>query len=82
MSDPKHLAVVWVEWIDSSTTGGWSTKERVLANDLRCWTCGLLVSEDDEAVTVCASYSAHESYLDAITIPKVAITKIEEIEFS
>ncbi len=74
----KLRKLYWIEWIDSSSTNGWAFEERACDNDLRCWTVGFFVGEDDEAVTVAGSCSAHGALLDPITIPWVAVTKIQE----
>ena len=82
MADSNPRPVYWIEWIDSSTSGGWLHEERARASDLRCWSIGFLVCDDDESVTVAGSCAAQGALLDPITIPKVAITDMREVAWS
>ncbi len=70
---------VYVEWIDSSTSHGW--KEPKTDLDLRCWTFGFLVGECDETVTVASTVESGGQVLDQITIPRAAITLIQDVSW-
>jgi hypothetical protein len=78
---PENPPIYWIEWIDSTTRGGWLERHESKAADIRCLTIGFFAKEDDETITLSGCYSRLENWLDPITIPKVAITKIEEVLF-
>lgn len=70
---------IYVEWIDSSTRHGW--QEPKTDWDLRCWTLGFLVSESDESVTVSSTVEAGGNVCDQITIPRAAITLLQDVSW-
>jgi hypothetical protein len=83
---PKSEAlptVYWCEWIDSCTTRGWQHPSEMDNDDdgLRCWTIGFLVEETDVSITLAESYSAHGAFNCPLTIPRVAIIKLQECAF-
>lgn len=69
------LKLVQIDWIDSTRRPGW--RDSGLSPPcMKCTSVGYLVSDDPESVTVSACHSVSEdTFLDAITIPKVAITR-------
>lgn len=84
MTELEKLASrpVWVEWVDSKGTEGWCRPMHVDTGRLECITLGFLVGEDDDAVQVSASISATGNADDIITIPRLAITKLQDVAFS
>ena len=72
---------VWIEWLDSKSTLGWNYPEDITTGRLECITLGFLVGEDDTAVQVAASVSATDNADNVITIPRCAITKLQEVEW-
>ncbi len=70
---------VYIEWLDSQSTDGWSNPDR--DHDLRCRSLGFLVRESDESVTVATNVSAIEDVCNQMTIPRIAITRLEEIRW-
>ena len=72
--------VVWIEWVDSSTTFGWQSMERLKEReDLRCTSIGFVTREDDEQIAITTSRTCHGAAADVFTIPKVAITGMWEV---
>lgn len=82
----KALKVISVDWIDSSSNGGWMPmKDRAYPLNLKCSTIGYLIHEDRESVRVSSSIAfdndeAADSFNAAITIPRVAITRIRRLK--
>ena len=72
---------VWVEWVDSKMTHGWSDPDDVNTDNLEIITLGFLIGEDVHAIQVSSSASATGCASSVLTIPQVAITKMEEISF-
>lgn len=81
MTDLRELSKrpVWVEWVDSKQAHGWWKPEETKPDKLECITLGFLVGEDEETVQVADSISALGNFGCVMTIPKVAITKIQEV---
>ena len=73
---------VWIEWVDSIGTSGWCMPSGHPMSDLDCLTLGFLIWETDEAVCVAASVSATGRASDPVTIPRCAIKKFEEVQWS
>ena len=72
MSETERPRCVRIEWLDSTMKQGWSlpTKD----HDLRCFSVGYLVNEDDDQITVSASWAPEGGlFADPLTIPKVAV---------
>jgi hypothetical protein len=83
---------VEVEWLDSGRAAGWEDAQAVLSSlddsgdgGPSCWTCGYLVDEREESVTVAGSYTTdhktglHSEYNSALTIPRVALVDMREL---
>lgn len=96
MAEIRDRRPVYVEWMDSCAFEGWRSPGR-LAHDgeilpgTRCESFGFLVHETDEAITISSSISlmAEEgpdgdcinSAADPMTIPRCAITLLEDVVF-
>lgn len=78
----RDRRVVWIEWIDSHGCSGWLEEKSHCApqEELRCTTCGFVLEERDDAVTVSSSLSVLGHANDGITIPRVAIMAMWDIE--
>ncbi len=72
---------VWIEWLDSQTQSHWQHPSAKAVEDIECVTLGFVVWETDEAIVVAATVAATGSVLDSITIPKVCITRLHEVDW-
>ena len=83
MSDLEKLTgrPVWIEWVDSNGTHGWHMPEDCPPGQMECVTLGFLVTEDEGAVQVSLTASATGKVDCLTTIPKVAITRLLEVEW-
>ena len=72
------LAFVWIEWVDSTRAFGWREPDQ--HPNLEAISIGILISESDECVTISSS-TCGEMFLDHLTIPRCAITKLQHIEW-
>ena len=71
----EKLRAAYVQWLDSMGTAGWTEFE---AADMRCESVGFVVHEDDDSLSLSASYShgaTSRKWNDIIQIPKRAITR-------
>lgn len=70
--------VVYIEWVDSQITYGWTSKED---DDLPALikSVGILVSEFKHCVTISTSKSSNEKFTDKLTIPKICIKKYKRL---
>lgn len=68
--------IVYIEWLDSSGIDSWSPIQDLEDGQLaKCRTAGILLFEDDEAITVALSVDdQHDNVLNALTIPRASIT--------
>ena len=75
--------MVRVEWVDSSSDNGrWTHPEEIDNDILEAVSCGFLVKETDKQITLalsCITTPEQEQYCQMLSIPKVAITKFEDI---
>lgn len=79
------MEIRYVEWVDSSGRGHWHAMKE--ARDLvpdRCTTVGFVLTESDDYLTLIQSFTNRKEEDDnqadnAISIPKVAITKMETL---
>lgn len=74
--------IVYVEWVDSVGHEGWRSLEELSdPPPLTCVSCGFLVRETEDVITVAASWSATGRFDETISIPWCAVTKYEEVSF-
>lgn len=69
--------IVFIEWIDASTTHGWSSLDDLGIET--CFSAGFLVRETDEDISIAAAISEHQVNA-TITIPKAWIKKKKVIK--
>lgn len=72
-----------VDWVDSSHSLGWKTKDELRPDIQHCRTVGYFVSENDEAICMAQSIAIaneYAPYAELISIPKVCIQKSIELE--
>ncbi len=85
------MKIVEVTWVDSNIFRGWSTFEKtskyLVRQSLQCKTVGYLYSDTEEEVSLIMSlaweYKDDEeakSNAEMLTIPRVAIVSIQELE--
>ena len=72
---------VWIEWVDSKSTSGWIHPDKDLEERLECISIGFIVWEGDKSITISAAVSATGAAMEPLTIPRVAITRIQEIHW-
>lgn len=72
MSKNKYK-IIRVDWIDSSATRGWTYMPEHKEQNLLVHSIGYLLKENKTEITISTSYTPHESAMDPLTIPKVAI---------
>ncbi len=72
---------VYVEWVDSKSSTLWVTPTARLAENMECVTLGFIIWESDKVIAVAASISALDYGCDPISIPKCAITRIQDVEW-
>lgn len=83
MSWPPVGRLVLVEWIDSNAAAGWHQYEDLLATvkgDLLCKSVGWLVFDAPDRVSIVPGQSATGSVCDAMTIPKIAVVSVTDLE--
>lgn len=74
---------VVVHWVDSLGGGSWEKPQEYTLDDLRCVSIGFVVNETDDVLTISTSrFMWNGHYIDTLTIPKMAITSIEDIEWA
>ncbi len=67
-----RLKIVYLEWIDSVSSGGWQSQDGV--PDMTVKSVGLLVAEDKKTITISTSIYGKVSE-SPLTIPKCALIK-------
>jgi len=70
-----------LEWVDSEAQVGWQYVDNVRVTKLTVQSLGYLVKETDDVVVITTSISANDGCMDCLTIPKVAITKRDDIDY-
>ena len=69
--------LVRVEWIDSSSYGGWNPGVKGPSNIV---SYGIHLPTDDKSyVALTTSWSEGDHFMDVLSIPKVAIKKLTKI---
>lgn len=71
------MKVVNINWIDSQISQGWRPKDS--SGPCHINTVGILVYEDKKDIVVSTSVSENDNFIDQLTIPKIAITKIKRL---
>jgi len=71
-----------VHWEDSHGDGSWCNPEDVDDWSLGITSIGILVSEDDQSITLCTSKSDGGQVQGCIKIPKSCIKKQWEVDLS
>lgn len=72
MKKPKP---VYVEWVDSEAHNGW--QHEIHASVLICRTRAYLIEKMTDHIAISSTWSANESWLDPLIIPRCAIKKIK-----
>jgi len=70
--------VIYIEWDDSATEGGWKHPTDIETRDmapLKCWSIGFLVKDTAKYVTLSHSETEQGDVNAYISVPKSAITK-------
>jgi hypothetical protein len=70
--------VVYLEWDDSGSYNGWHDPGDGVACKIR--SIGTLVRSDKKTITISTSHSHYGHYMDQLTIPRVAITKLRKVK--
>ena len=72
------MPVVYVEWVDSCSTGGWNyTGKGDRPANIR--SVGILVRETKKSITLTASLSEHGSSPDQMSIPRCVVRKMRRL---
>jgi hypothetical protein len=83
MSSQDTEPLVYVEWVDSSGHDGWAPRNDLAdhARPSTCRTVGLVVLENDQALTIAQTLDdTHGNFNAAMTIPKFAIITREALK--
>ena len=75
----RKLPLVIVEWLDASTTSGWTDLSEVKAAPVKVKTVGWLYSEIDQCITLFSSMTADQALGEVTTIPAPWITSIKRL---
>lgn len=76
--DVRKTKKIYVEWIDSSATRGWTHKtdiEQENVGNLKICSIGYLLRDEKDFITITTSISVNSSAMDPLSIPTCAITK-------
>lgn len=80
------MRLVHIKWLDScGVTTNWDWLKDIKHNAVTCSSIGWVVKENEECISI-ASHIAHNSPKDEdqvcgiMTIPRVAITEMKEVE--
>ena len=70
------MKVIYVEWVDSTSTAEWVDLEDVASDCIleSCYTVGYLVEEHPDYIVVSSTYSS-KNIIDPLSIPKGVIKK-------
>lgn len=76
----KRYRRVEVRWLDAvEASGDWTEHGKARNRPMPSRTCGYLIAESDQAVTVAALVNRHH-YALAVTIPRAMVTSIRYLE--
>ena len=79
----RKKRMVEVEWVDSTTWGGWKRENEYLkdAGPGRCSSVGYLLKSDKQAVTLVQNLDVSNGNVsDAVSIPRSVVRKITTLE--
>jgi hypothetical protein len=74
------LKILLIEWVDSSYHGGWIDKDELEMVPIKCFSAGVVINENHDAITLALSGGKGEQYANTMTIPKCSITRIRELK--
>jgi len=74
------LKILLIEWVDSTFHGGWIGKDELKMVPLKCYSAGVVIDENPDAITLALSGGEGEQYADTMTIPKCSIKRIRELK--
>jgi len=75
----KSMRMVMVSWVDSSAVPQiWEYRDEYDDSLVEEHSVGYLISDDDEKVVICQSYSEHQ-YGQVFRIPRGCVTEINEL---
>lgn len=72
------LKLIYLEWLDSISNGGWRHETKPESLVMR--SCGILVNETKQYITISTSRADVGCYESPLTIPKCAITKRRNVK--
>lgn len=77
----KKPSIVEVEWEDSAAEGGWSKRDRYLAQEpAQCRTVGYLLKADRKKVILLQScHPKEDRFTDSLTIPRSCVTSMRKL---
>lgn len=79
--EKKDLIKVNVEWIDSASNNSWTLFEDVTDEPIVCESCGWLIKETKEYVTLALTIGEEPLQVsNYMTIPKCSIKSIKKVE--
>ncbi len=80
----KHLALVEVEWVDSTSRGGGRYEDDYLKDTgpAKCKSAGYLLAKNPSHVMLVQSIDTEnpEYMMDVITIPRKAVLSVRELK--
>ncbi len=77
MKKPKETPGYKIEWVDASTTSGWSTLDESTVACNRTW--GEIVFEDDKVLKIASTCNETHS-AEITTIPQCIVVNIWEVK--
>ena len=80
LKPPEKRKLLWVDWVDASTCSqAWNFPEDMPGIPESIQSVGWVVRENDDAITIAAHWG-NDSVSGDMTIPKIAIVQIWEID--
>ena len=78
----RKLKLVMVDWIDTTTHGGWRDREEFVkeAKAMMCRTVGFQVGDDGECLKMAATLSSTDDCNDRSSIPKGCIIRKQVLD--
>ena len=67
--------LVYIEWDDAASRGGWEFRDEVANKPYRCRSAGFLVSETKDSVVIVTNISCNGKCSEAMQIPKGMIRR-------
>lgn len=72
--------IVYIEWVDSFTTAGWTPYTDELESPMHIHTVGWLIAENESSVVVSAHFGDNDHTHTPMNIPKRSIVARHPIE--